>query len=139
MLKAIDTSTGWEHPINGNDSESMTMTKEHKVGDRVWFVPDRRGYAPQYILIVKVGRKWVTLDGFRKWRFLLTGKIVEEPGFGRVGQWYESQEEWEAIAAQNRTRTALITKLGLSLSSPLRRLSVEDLDAIDRILENAKT
>ena len=115
------------------------MSKEHKVGDRVWFVPETwlipSHGNPQYVSIVKIGRKWVTLDGFRKWRFLLGGKIVEEPGFGRVGQWYESQEEWETIAGRDWAKSALIARLGLSLGSPLRKLSLEDLEAIDRILE----
>ena len=102
--------------------------KEYEVGDRVWFVPDRGD--PHYVAIVLVSRDWITLDGWR-WRFSLDSKVVNQPGFGRVGQWFESQEEW----VDDRARSALRLTIGVKLWE----LSLEDLEAIDRILDNAKT
>ena len=111
----------------------MPEELKYKVGDRVWAVFDRGN--PQYLAVSKVGRKWITLDCVRNWRFLIGSQILEEPGFGRVGTVFESQEKWEAIVTERNAKNALFKKFDLISSSPLRKLSLEQLEAIDQILE----
>ena len=113
------------------------MTSEelkYKVGDRVWVVLDRKGL-PEYIPVSKSGRKWITLDNVRSWRFLIGSQVLEEPGYGRIGTVFESQEKWEAIVTERNAKNALFKKFDLISSSPIRKLSLEQLEAIDRILE----
>ena len=113
------------------------MTSEelkYKVGDRVWVVLDRKGL-PEYIPVSKSGRKWITLDNVRSWRFLIGSQVLEEPGYGRIGTVFESQEKWEAIVAEKNAKEVFTKKFELLYNSPLRKLSLEQLEAIDRILE----
>ena len=111
----------------------MSEELKYKVGDRVWAVFDRGN--PQHLAVSKVGRKWITLDCVRNWRFLIGSQILEEPGFGRVGTVFESQEKWEAIVAEKNAKEVFTKKFELLYNSPLRKLSLEQLEAIDRILE----
>ena len=112
----------------------MPEELKYKVGDRVWAVFDRNG-RPEYLSVSKLGRKWITLDSDRNWRFLIGSKILEESGFGRVGTVFESQEKWEAIVAEKNAKEVFTKKFELLYNSPLRKLSLEQLEAIDRILE----
>lgn len=112
----------------------MSEGLKYKVGDRVWVFFDRTRQ-PEYLSVSKSGRKWITLDNVRSWRFLIGSQVLEEPGYGRIGTVFESQEQWEAIVAENAAKNVLFKKFDLVFSSPLRELSLEQLKAIDRILE----
>gem|GEM_PF-3221812 len=120
--------------LNG---ETIAMSEElkYKVGDRVWVVFDRCRNPPIYLSIAKYGRKWITLDCAKEWRFQIGSTVLESPELGKLGAVYESREQWEAIVQENKAKKTLIDKFALMYDSPLQKLSLAQLEAIDRIVE----
>lgn len=114
----------------------MPEELKYKVGDRVWVVFDRNRRS-EYLSVSKIGRKWITLDSARNWRFLIGSQTLEESGYGKIGTVFESQEKWNAIVAERIEKDVFVKKFGLLYNSPMRNLSLEQLEAIDRIMEAA--
>jgi len=113
----------------------MSEELKYKVGDRVWVVFDRCRNPPIYLSIAKYGRKWITLDCAKEWRFQIGSTVLESPELGKLGAVYESREQWEAIVQENKAKKTLIDKFALMYDSPLQKLSLAQLEAIDRIVE----
>ena len=82
----------------------MSEELKYKIGDRVWVVFDRGN--PKYLTISKIEKKWVTLDCDRNWRFLQGSNDLEEPGRGKIGRIFRSQEQWESIVTGRIARDA---------------------------------
>ena len=112
----------------------MSEELKYKVGGRVWVVFDRCSN-PEYLSIAKYGRKWITLDSASELRFQIGSRTLEESKFGRIGAVYESKEQWETIVQENKAKKTLIEKFCLMYDSPLKKLSLAQLEAICRIVE----
>lgn len=69
----------------------MITDREWKVGETLWFVPDRHGGGFE-VTIVAVGRKWLTLD-CKHGKCDRQTLALQEPFGNRV---YPSKEEYES-------------------------------------------
>ena len=62
------------------------------VGQQLWFIPndirpDGRGEQPRFMVVTKVGRKWLQLEGFSRRASIETGLVFE----GNAGEWCHGQ------------------------------------------------
>ena len=112
----------------------MSKELKYKVGDQVWAVFDRCRN-PVYLSIAKCGRKWIALDSANELRFQRGSTVLESPGFGRLGAVYESKEQWKTLVQENNAKKTFIDKFCLTHDSPLKKLTLAQLESIDRIVE----
>jgi hypothetical protein len=76
--------------------------KKLEVGQKLWFVPSERRYRDGdcEVTVVKIGRKWATLD--RDWfgnqlRIDLEHWYADGRGYSSPGRCYESQDQYGVI------------------------------------------
>lgn len=82
------------------------MTHELKVGQTLWYVPDRQRWSdPCEVTIEKIGRKWATLQGHYG-RVDIETLCIDGGRYSSPGSCYISKEAYEAQVALNRAWAA---------------------------------
>jgi len=70
-----------------------------QVGQKLWMVPDGHHGKPREVEVVKVGRKWATINtGYPSYRINDKGRI-DDRGYSSPGCCHESREEYEKRCA----------------------------------------
>lgn len=110
------------------------MTTELKVGQKLWFVPCglRKRRDPCEVAVVKVGRKWVTLDiGNPPYRMAKGEMYVDGNGYTSPGSCYLSREEYEAEVALRSAWRDLVTWIS---ASPPEGITLDKIAEIKRLI-----
>ena len=85
------------------------MAMQYTVGQKLWFASSRRSAVPTEVAVTKVGRKWVTIDDWRKSRFSIeTGE--SHPDDRVYGYVYTSIEAFEAAKRADEVRQAVVNE-----------------------------
>lgn len=84
----------------GKESQAMQATKaKFEVGQQLWFVSNEHPRrAPAWVVIAKVGRKWLELEGgsASDYRADIETMLVSAGRYS-CGRCYLSREEWELV------------------------------------------
>lgn len=106
--------------------------KTLKVGQKLWWVPSGRRHDEQKeVTVLKVGRKWATLDNCH--RIDIWMMIADGGGYSPPGSCYFSREEHEKKLALSREWGRL--KLDLTYKSqPPAGVTVEDIARVRELL-----
>lgn len=107
----------------------MSEAAALKVGDTVWFVPNRGYGQPRELAIKKVGRKWLTVGVGHGMRLDAATLRPEHYGAGSI---YRSQEEHTQTVAR-REAWSRIKKLTEAWVSPTN-LTIEQMRQIVELL-----
>jgi hypothetical protein len=81
----------------------MTLT----IGQKLWFVPDRRSGMAREVTVSKIGRKWASLDTWGDLRIDVSTLQADGRGYSSPGRCYFSHAAWEAEVALDAAWTAL--------------------------------
>lgn len=119
------------------------MTDKLKVGDRLWWVPDR-GEAGE-VVVEKMGRKWATV-GRPSWCSWIKERIDYQdermPADGgnhqSPGRCYRNQEEWELSTRRDQLWAELKRLIYGSYQIPAH-LDGDDLEDILNTLKGSET
>lgn len=72
-------------------------------GQKLWFVRNS-DLSAHWLVIEKVGRKWVTIEGREGWRVDASGRVERQGSSLSVGQCYLTQEEGDVASESERVR-----------------------------------
>lgn len=103
-----------------------------QVGDLLWYVPRSRFHGDaRFVRVVKVGRKWATLETGRRVDFA-TG-TVDGGGYNSPGRCWTSREAYEADRERER-RWSRFRDLTSRLWSPPAGVSMEQINQVFDLL-----
>jgi len=98
-----------------------------EVGQKLWWVPARQRALPEYVEVVKVGRKWATLDN--RERCDVVTLAVDGGDYSPAGRLYLSQADADAETALRRRWGNLSQQVSQRYGNVPEGLTVADIDA----------
>jgi hypothetical protein len=115
------------NPSPNMDLAGLLDRAPYQVGQKLWYVPNRRYSQPEWVTIEKVGRKWLSVG--RRLRLDAETLQADGGGYSSPGRAYLTQEEHSTavrIAAKWSEFTTFVSRRW----HPPKHLSEADIDAL---------
>jgi hypothetical protein len=107
-----------------------------EVGQKLWYVGNRRGSEPRWVEVSKVGRKWIETE--RGLRFDIATLNADGGQYTSPGRAWITQEAHAYAVEKNRRWSEFRTMVERSWHCP-DGIEVEDINELERKLKPARS